>query len=53
MSSPIKLDLNEASLDPQQNMIPDEQVAEIISTEANYDRWSNFLFPHSKSTGIY
>lgn len=53
MSSPIKLDLNETSLDPQQNMIPDEQVAEIISTEANYDRWSNFLFPHSKSTGIY
>ena len=31
----------------------DSGVAEIISTEANYDRWSNFLFPHSKSAEIY
>ena len=28
-------------------------MAEIISTEANYDRWSNFIFPHSKSANIY
>lgn len=44
-----------ASVDPQKNIIPvaDSDVAEIISTEANYDRWSNFIFPHSKSANIY
>ncbi len=44
-----------AELDPQKNIIPvaDGEVFEIISTEANYDRWSNFLFPHSKSPNIY
>lgn len=44
-----------APLDPQKNIIPsaDSDVAEIISTEANYDRWSNFLFPHSRSAEIY
>lgn len=43
------------SLDPQKNIIPiaNTNVAEIISTEANYDRWSSFLFPHSKSLNIY
>lgn len=46
---------NRAPLDPQKNIIPaaDSQIAEIISAEANYDRWSNFLFPHSKSPDIY
>ena len=29
------------------------QIAEIISAEPNYDRWSPFLFPHSKSPDIY
>ena len=43
------------SLDPQKSIIPvaDSEVSEIISTEANYDRWSPFLFPHSKSPEIY
>ncbi len=46
---------NNSQLDPQKNIISksDNYIAEIISTEANYDRWSNFLFPHSKSKNIY
>jgi len=41
--------------DPQLNMIPatDRELGQLIVAEANYDRWSNFLFPHSKSGDIY
>ena len=31
----------------------DTHFAEIVSTEANYDSWSNFLFPSSRSQEIY
>jgi hypothetical protein len=42
-------------LDPQNNIIPadNKDLMEIISAEANYDRRSNFLFPHGKSPDIY
>lgn len=41
--------------DPQLNMIPatDKELGQLIVAEANYDRWSNFLFPHSKSNDLY
>lgn len=41
--------------DPQIHMIPatDEALGQLIVAEANYDRWSNFLFPHSKSGDLY
>lgn len=41
--------------DPQLNMIPttDRELGQLIVAEANYDRWSNFLFPHSKSSDLY
>jgi hypothetical protein len=41
--------------DPQVNMIPatDHELSQLIVAEANYDRWSNFLFPHSKSGDLY
>lgn len=43
------------SQDPQMNMIPatDKELGQLIVAEANYDRWSNFLFPHSKSGDLY
>lgn len=55
MSKKLNIDDDWTSFDPQQNIIPsaNSDVAEIISTEANYDRWSNFLFPHSRSPEIY
>lgn len=45
----------EISQDPQLNMIPttDTELGQLIVAEANYDRWSNFLFPHSKSGDLY
>lgn len=47
--------LENISQDPQINMIPasDGELSQLIAAEANYDRWSNFLFPHSKSNDIY
>jgi hypothetical protein len=41
--------------DPQLNIIPttDRELSQLIVAEANYDRWSNFLFPHSKSNDLY
>ncbi len=33
-------------------LVPGDEVSQIISTEANYDRWATFLFPHTKSTGL-
>ena len=58
MTEPLPMEWDEKAegsiLDPQKNIIPaaDSDMAEIISTEANYDRWSPFLFPHSKSPDI-
>jgi len=45
----------ESRKDPQIHMIPatDEALGQLIVAEANYDRWSNFLFPHSKSGNLY
>lgn len=42
-------------IDPQRHLIPatDDELQEIIGSEANYDRWSNFLFPHNKALGLY
>jgi len=39
---------------PQKSLIPptSDELSHIISSEANYDRWSNFLFPHIKTSGL-
>lgn len=39
---------------PQQSLLPTskEELRNIVASEANYDRWSNFLFPHTKATGL-
>lgn len=39
---------------PQASLLPPttEELSSIISSEANYDRWSNFLFPHIKTRGL-
>jgi len=39
---------------PQTSLLPptSEELTSIISSEANYDRWSNFLFPHIKTRGL-
>ena len=29
-----------------------KELSEIISTERNYDRWANFIFPHTKSPDL-
>lgn len=52
-SNPLEGEIINA--DPQVNMIPvtDTELSQIISVEANYDRWSNFLFPHVKSRDLY
>ena len=41
--------------DPQQNLIPltKGDLKRVLATEANYDRWSNFLFPPIKSNDLY
>lgn len=41
--------------DEQVSLIPNtkDDLSKIISMEANYDRWSNFLFPHRKSQDLY
>jgi len=51
----IQTSLENINQDPQINMIPatDGEIGQLIVAEANYDRWSNFLFPHSKSNDIY
>ncbi|MFT2099753.1 hypothetical protein ACMUMQ_15580 [Marinomonas sp. 2405UD66-6] len=51
----IRTSLETINQDPQINMIPttDGEISQLIVAEANYDRWSNFLFPHSKSNDIY
>ncbi|MFT2112636.1 hypothetical protein [Marinomonas sp. 2405UD68-3] len=51
----IQTSLEAINQDPQINMIPatDGEIGQLIVAEANYDRWSNFLFPHSKSNDIY
>jgi len=51
----ISASKEEQNQDPQLNMIPatDHEIGQLIVAEANYDRWSNFLFPHSKSNDIY
>jgi hypothetical protein len=55
MSNESKNSLEDKNQDPQLNMIPatDREIGQLIVAEANYDRWSNFLFPHSKSNDIY
>lgn len=39
---------------PQQTLLPTskEELRNIVASEANYDRWSNFLFPHTKAKGL-
>ena len=41
--------------DPQQNLIPltKGDLKQVVTAEANYDRWSNFLFPPIKSNDLY
>jgi len=53
--STTELNLVDKQDDPQKNMIPatEDELSQIISMEANYDRWSNFLFPHVKSKDLY
>lgn len=43
-----------APVSPQKSLIPptSDELSHIISSEANYDRWSNFLFPHIKTRGL-
>jgi hypothetical protein len=55
MSKKADHPLEDKNQDPQLNMIPatDREIGQLIVAEANYDRWSNFLFPHSKSNDIY
>ncbi len=51
---PVIIDSDD-SADPQRNLIPpsSKELAAIIGAEANYDRWSNFVFPHAKSRDLY
>jgi hypothetical protein len=30
----------------------DRVISDIVSTERNYDRWANFIFPHTKSPDL-
>ena len=49
------IDSDTLEIDPQKNLIPatDSELERIISAEANYNRWSNFLFPHGKSDDLF
>ena len=44
--------------DLQRSLLPlptskeNKQISEIISTERNYDKWANFIFPHTKTTDL-
>ncbi len=46
---------SEGPEDPQKQliMVSDAEISEIIGVEANYDRWANFLFPHTKSQDLH
>ena len=46
---------NVSSDELQLSLIPSsesKELSEIISTERNYDRWANFIFPHTKSPDL-
>ena len=47
----IIIDGGGGSDDPQKSLIPasNSEISLVISAEANYDRWANFLFPHTKT----
>ncbi len=50
-----EIDSDDLADDPQRTLIPpsNKELASIIGAEANYDRWSNFVFPHTKSRDLY